>query len=1604
MTERDNKKALFKRVADSIRAIQRLKSYKTKKLDVRNVDHENNKKGNYQIAICQNGEFAVTFDTDNLQIKVLKNTDYRPTKSNHDKSDRIDKTIVHFKINDDLIMINKESYDGNEKDEENDPKEKEDKKIDTFKWSLDISNSHKEKNSDIILVAISRININEDMKKAKEKKNNNKKHDYEKETLTKVKDDESEACALTKVKDDESEACALTKVKDDEGEACDTVINIQSEQPAHNEHNGDRQQVIYKDTRYTKKGIAIYRLEIKNQKEENEKEGNKSKEKESGEKEKGKKENYVTSVTCYYSHNISGICRFIEVSNESNLKSSNDSQLKKLKRFIILNFHGIYNFEFNNHFDFFKLNEKFEYPKIFRRELDNLHTRDPHDPADLNNDLDNDFDNDDDDFDNSDGCMKRLLSCIYGKYFLVTQYKNDVRSLEVYNLEKMELETVAKKDEKNDEFINKHYSEKFSVGKLQLCFTQGMNIINLFYMENGLQIISKTFEEIKQICLLEFIERDKKLLIIGKRQEEKEEKVVFIIWDLYNTGKLESTTLEDFPIKKFDGTHLARTSGNILQIKNDGTVSSVLSKVENKLQKPKEEKVLGSNIELKTCKEKKSNGKTDKTHNLHYDEKIIFEPIVTDKEPWVLGDYDRHSYCLYHDRKGTEVETLQLIVGRSTVQIWHQIQDNSKSKDELPNKGRPFLEYIWANRIPINQERKETRLRIEKFECGPSDGSHVKFGDFHLKVYWYERYERNAKKEKHEIINEEKNEINEIEQEFKEINEDGNIDETEKEKRRQVENKEIIEIEQEFKKINEDGNIDETEKEKRRQEIIINKEIIEIEQEFKEINEDGNMDETEKEKRRLKIINNSVKVKRKEKVIKRREIIEKYHAIRHACKALEHLNKRYKSDRLANNYIRINEYERMISYIEHIVWRFAKYEPESFKMLDVRHNLMKNLIISDCDHLIKFMLFGDEEIDENKNEKEVKEKKRKEKRQKEAELRYIPCNELWPGKKFLREDDLDFDKRNNDKLEDNETIKPENIMELAIYHCKGRELNDTIMVAYLLEYYSTHATDCAGWMCTVSKAIPLLFKYNYDDYARKLFLKECFANQDHFSAQDPNEIIPKEYLARRNHNIKFRAFRPIVKLRAKVEWYDYWIRNPIKSIKSFSDNVIKFKNYIITKYENLDNNLGKSPLALRVVPLPDFTKTSIKRKNVEYKFFKIFLNLLWFIFIPRGYQIGRSDRIKLSPFSRMVYYENNDDIYDNPAIEAVINFRWQKARNFFFFLFLRFLLFAICFVLVSWSYLNHGAIINGNSLLALIIIFYYLAFYQFITEVLQLTYRGFKKYFGDIFNFFDIISIVFSVTAMSMMVKNFRSSDGFGSVKEIDSGIIVWISFSIFFLWIELILYLRLISITTYFWIGGDMAQREKFDSWTVDIFTLIGSIVLVVVLQNMLIAFMSGVYEKAEIKGRQTLLRRRANLIADYEALHHIHFWEIEPEPKHIYYFGQSKTFEDWYVTRKNDQGAIYNDFEEKSTFTKRNFEKRDYDDHSIWSYDDDHSIWSYFDDHSIRSYDDYIKTRIENFKNIGFKDKNSIEEIKEIEDMKINLKAKVEKLCELEKSKSEE
>jgi hypothetical protein len=277
----------------------------------------------------------------------------------------------------------------------------------------------------------------------------------------------------------------------------------------------------------------------------------------------------------------------------------------------------------------------------------------------------------------------------------------------------------------------------------------------------------------------------------------------------------------------------------------------------------------------------------------------------------------------------------------------------------------------------------------------------------------------------------------------------------------------------------------------------------------------------------------------------------------------------------------------------------------------------------------------------------------------------------------------------------------------------------------------------------------------------------------------------------------------------KLKWY-IWVLGKYKFLK----------NKIVELCENFDNHLGKSPLALRVVPLPGFTKNPIFTHNAGQNrhnasqgclfsggacfrnymascqlllnakiinIIIIILNILWFIFIPRCYKYkplwSKIGRNSLSPFSRVILYESNDDIYDNPATEAVIDFLWPKAKRFFTFLFIRFFIFAACFVILvnldkfKVSSPDEFKIFNVNSIAALIVMFYYLAGYLLVTEIIQLYYHGPRKYFGDIFNIFDIASIVLPVAMVTVRV--------FSNPDPADNRLMV--GFSIFLLWIELV-------------------------------------------------------------------------------------------------------------------------------------------------------------------------------------------------------------------------
>ncbi|CAB4435160.1 unnamed protein product [Rhizophagus irregularis] len=123
----------------------------------------------YQIAISLDGRFVVTFDTVNLLIKVLKNTDYRPfviSKDNENEtsseiqdkpnvSNKITEKIACFKINDNLTI--NQLYKSDSKIETKINTSPIDKN-DIYKWSIDLSNLQKYPSGEyFIFIAVSRI-------------------------------------------------------------------------------------------------------------------------------------------------------------------------------------------------------------------------------------------------------------------------------------------------------------------------------------------------------------------------------------------------------------------------------------------------------------------------------------------------------------------------------------------------------------------------------------------------------------------------------------------------------------------------------------------------------------------------------------------------------------------------------------------------------------------------------------------------------------------------------------------------------------------------------------------------------------------------------------------------------------------------------------------------------------------------------------------------------------------------------------------------------------------------------------------------------------------------------------------------------------------------------------------------------------------------------------------------------------------------------------------------------------------------------------------------------------------------------------------------------
>ncbi|EXX76216.1 hypothetical protein RirG_035200 [Rhizophagus irregularis DAOM 197198w] len=385
--------------------------FKQKDSVPRDLHYENNitieKKEDYRIKISQDGKFVATFDIANLLIKVLHNTG----------SVEIDKPVAYFKINDNFIV--EKLYDPRSTPAFLDRNKN--KPDDLFRWSYDVSNMYKNNGQLFVFVTMSRINFDDDMKEGNKPDDDMKegsKPDYKREKLRK-----HEYNIQPRTKSDD-----ISKQNDDNELQNDVHLDIDNESQndenkGKDDENKEKNDENEKEkNEKNKKGIAIYRIELNEDKEngeyengeyengeyengeyengkyengeyEKEEKENEEEEKGNAEEEKGNEKNYsLKAVTCYYSYNISGICRFIEDSSEEkedekgskgkekgkedNVPKAEEADVdksrdkdNKLKRFIVLNTHGIYNFKFSDNYDSFKMDEKFEYPESLKCRL-----------------------------------------------------------------------------------------------------------------------------------------------------------------------------------------------------------------------------------------------------------------------------------------------------------------------------------------------------------------------------------------------------------------------------------------------------------------------------------------------------------------------------------------------------------------------------------------------------------------------------------------------------------------------------------------------------------------------------------------------------------------------------------------------------------------------------------------------------------------------------------------------------------------------------------------------------------------------------------------------------------------------------------------------------------------------------------------------------------------------------------------------------------------------------------------------------------------------------------------------------------------------------------
>ncbi|CAG8564581.1 6458_t:CDS:2, partial [Cetraspora pellucida] len=402
----------------------------------------------------------------------------------------------------------------------------------------------------------------------------------------------------------------------------------------------------------------------------------------------------------------------------------------------------------------------------------------------------------------------------------------------------------------------------------------------------------------------------------------------------------------------------------------------------------------------------------------------------------------------------------------------------------------------------------------------------------------------------------------------------------------------------------------------------------------------------------------------------------------------------------------LNRYQELIESTQRLIYRFIK-QHAIWRLTNIRYEIMIDLIKSQQYSLIKLIL--KESVDE-----------------KNCKL-HLPRQYKW---------DMN--------------PKKETDLEFAILDSTHRNKNSaTATVGHLLEYYVDNAyyDMNSGWLFTVTKAIPLL-------YDNKLTLEADTSSLDIGHYQQTTESDANQF------GIKTLNVKPQL---VRITKSSLWSRFKGKIFSQWSTTV----NYVIPNNSTMQNLNDKKVF---MVPLPDFTVYPSNTNNHSQRFLITLWKFIKIILYPRTRIISKED---YSPFLRVIDNEDDTKVYNCPSIIAATNLKWINARKYFLRHFVTYLIFIISFGVSAADYTTH-TVANSELFMShkdaiLIVadsISLYIAYYLFMAEMFQLKRETFYRY-ANIYNFFDLVSVILPMSIIISRISNYNVIFGFGHAMYI---------------------------------------------------------------------------------------------------------------------------------------------------------------------------------------------------------------------------------------------